>query len=132
MLGIDTNVLVRYLVQDDDIQSPVATELIESKLTAHAPGYVSTIVLVEVCWTLKRAYHVDNVMLCTVLEKLLTTVELSFEHRDECWQAFQAFKFHGGDYADALIGFIHKQAGCHATLTFDKKASKLGAFELLK
>lgn len=51
MIGLDTNVLVRYLAQDDPTQSPRATEIIEQEISKEKPGYISSVVLVETVWT---------------------------------------------------------------------------------
>lgn len=130
MIGLDTNILVRYFAQDDAKQSAIATEILENRLSDHNQGYVSTPVLVETAWTLQRVYKVAKVGLYVILEKLLTTSELSFEYRDEAWKALQLAKDENVDFADALIGSIHKAHGCTVTLTFDHGAAKIDLFEL--
>lgn len=130
MIGLDTNILVRYITQDDVRQAARATQLVENELSGDRPGFVSSVVLVELCWTLKRCYQVDSNMLAAVLEGLFKAVELSFEHRDEAWKALRLMRTRNVDFADALIGFVNEKYGCETTLTFDQKAAKLAAFKL--
>jgi predicted nucleic-acid-binding protein len=56
MTGLDTNILVRYLTQDDSIQSPLATRIVEKRLSAVSPGFLSVVAMVETVWVLDRAY----------------------------------------------------------------------------
>lgn len=128
MLGLDTNILVRYIAQDDPAQARKATRIIEGQLSADHPGFVSTIVLVELCWTLRRAYSLSPAELIAVLERLLHASELVFEHHDEAWKALQAYRTSKADYSDILIGLIHRKHGCESTVTFDQQAAKLDHF----
>lgn len=132
MVGIDTNILVRYFAQDDEQQSKAATHLMEEALSHEQPGFISSPVLVETFWTLKRSYALPRDIIYTILEKLLTAIELSFEYREEAWKALQISRTTNSDFADALIGMIHKHHGCDITLTFDKKAARLDSFKILE
>ena len=129
MIGLDTNILVRYFAQDDKQQSEIATDILENTLSENKPGFISSLVLVETIWTLKRIYKLSTDNLNSILEKLLTTTELSLEYRDEAWKALQLGRSQNIDFVDALIGLIHKSHGCDITLTFDKKASTLEFFK---
>ena len=80
MIGLDTNVLVRYLTQDDPTQSPRATELIERRLTEGNPGFLSIVAIAEIVWVLERAYGLSNVRIAEVIERLLQTVVLVVEY----------------------------------------------------
>lgn len=131
MIGLDTNILLRYLVQDDEKQARLASDLIEGKLSAHEQGFISSVVLVELYWTLERRYKIVRNTLLDTIEKLLTTEELSFEHRDEAWKALQSAKSIKVGFTDALISIVHQKYGCEITLTFDKRASRMGTFSLL-
>lgn len=131
MIGLDTNVLVRYLAQDDPEQSARATELIEGRLSGDEPGFIGCIVLVETVWVLKRSYRVADDKLQAILEQLLTTVELAFDYREEAWRALQLYRNEQVDFADALIALIHQHHGCETTVTFDRKAAAAVPFELL-
>ena len=127
MIGLDTNVLVRYVAQDDSRQSPKATRLIES-LTVDAPGYVSLVSVVELVWVLTGCYASTRDKICEVVETLLRTKEIVVAHADTVWKALRLFKEGKADFADCLIGAKNRRMGCRATATFDMKASKLPGF----
>lgn len=130
MVGLDTNILVRYIAQDDAAQAATATDIIEGQLTSKKPGYICAVVLVEISWVLLRAYKVKPEVLKTVLERLLRTAEFSIEHRDEAWRALRLMDGQGADFADAFLGLINQKQGCEKTLTFDKAAGALALFEV--
>ena len=130
MIGLDTNVLVRYVVQDDPKQSLQATRLIES-LTGDAPGYVSVISVVELVWVLTGCYTSSKNEICEVLETLLRTKEIVVAHADTVWKALRVFKEGKADFADCLIERSAKEAGCSHTATFDRDAAKHGGMRLI-
>ena len=130
MIGLDTNILVRYITQDDKRQAARATKIIESELSGDVPGFISSVVLVELSWTLSRLYNVNYDILNTLLERLLKSKELTFEHREEAWKALHLNRKENYDFADSLIGLINKSNDCDYTLTFDKKAGKLDFFRM--
>ncbi len=121
MIGIDTNVLVRYLVQDDPAQSAKATDLIEQQCSLSSPGRISIIVLCELAWVLIGAYKYDKKLVVKVLEQLITTVEFSIENERVVSKAINNYKIGNADFSDYLIVNSNKQAGCVKTYTFDKK-----------
>ncbi len=123
MIGLDTNVLVRYVAQDDTKQSAKATRLIES-LTAEAPGYVGIVSVVELVWVLTRCYSLSRSEICEVLETLLRTKELVVAHADIVWKALRLFKKSKADVADCLIERFADQAGCICTTTLDQGAAR--------
>ena len=123
MIGLDTNILVRYVAQDDPKQSPKATRLIES-LTADAPGYVSVVSVVELVWVLIGCYASTKGEVCEVLETLLRTKEIVVAHADTVWKALRLFKEGKADFADCLIERSANEAGCSHTTTFDRYAAK--------
>jgi predicted nucleic-acid-binding protein len=129
MIGLDTNVLVRYFAQDDPIQSPRATELIEHRLTAANPGFISTVVIAEIVWVLERAYKLPAVDIATIVERLLQAPTLVIDNESEVFTALAALQ-EGHGFADALIGALGTKAGCSATLTFDRSAARLPGFAL--
>ncbi|HEV2642338.1 MAG TPA: type II toxin-antitoxin system VapC family toxin, partial [Candidatus Elarobacter sp.] len=102
MIGLDTNVLVRYIAQDDAAQSPKASALIES-LTVDEPGYVTQVALVEVVWVLSSLYAADRDQIAKVVEGLLRTKELSVEAAETAWKALRVFTSSKADFADCLI-----------------------------
>ncbi|UII73074.1 type II toxin-antitoxin system VapC family toxin [Pseudomonas sp. HN11] len=123
MIGLDTNVLVRYVTQDDPVQSAKASELIES-LTTASPGFVSMVSIVELVWVLQSCYQSAKSDVVTVLETLLRTRELSVEHGEIIWQALRKFVANKADFADCLIERCAHAAGCKYTATFDLNAIK--------
>jgi predicted nucleic-acid-binding protein len=130
MIGLDTNIIVRYLAQDDPAQSPVATDIMEFRLTPENPGFVSIVVMVETVWVLDRAYGLTQQQIAEALEHMLQADTLVIEDEQEVFAATVALKTGSGSFADALIGALGARAGCARTLTFDKAAVRLPAFEL--
>ncbi len=131
MIGLDTNVLIRYLTQDDAKQAEIATRLIEKKLTADQPGFISHIVLVEVVWVLLDSYGASTQKIQQVIEGLLTTRQFTLQEPQLVAKALRGWLNSGADFSDALICEIAKQNGCKHTFTFDKKAARLQGMELL-
>jgi predicted nucleic-acid-binding protein len=130
MIGLDTNILVRYLAQDDPIQSPLATDIIEVRLTEEDPGFISIVAMIETVWVLDRAYGLADVEIAAALERLLQADTLVIENEQEVFRATMALKEGDGSFAEALIAALGARAGCSRTLTFDKAASRLHGFEL--
>jgi predicted nucleic-acid-binding protein len=131
MIGLDTNVLVRYLAQDDATQSARATRLIEYELNERAPGFIGLVVLVETCWVLKRLYGATSTELRETVRDLLDTRQFVVEQRTVMLRAVTQLGSAAGDLADALIAESAAEAGCARTVTFDKQGARLG-MELLK
>ena len=130
MTGLDTNVLVRYVMQDDARQSPRATRLIES-LSAEEPGFVPVVTLVELTWVLSGSYGLDRAQVAQVLESLLRSKELVVDRAELVAQALKRFISAGADFVDALIERIAADAGCPATMTFDAGAAKSAGMTLV-
>ena len=130
MIGLDTNVLVRYLAQDDPVQSRRATELIERRLTDYNPGFVSVVAMTETVWVLDRVYGLSDEEIVEAVERMLQVDVLIIESEQEVFTATTALAEGLGSFADALIGALGARAGCAATLTFDRKALRLPDFEL--
>lgn len=126
MTGLDTNVLVRYLAQDDPVQSARATRLVERELSEHAPGYVGSIVLVELCWVLKRLYAATPAEVRGTVRDLLDARQLVVEQRTVVGEALARADHGGGDLVDALIAAGAASSGCTRIVTFDKAAAKVG------
>ena len=131
MIGIDTNVLVRYLAQDDPKQSAVATRFIEGRLSAENPGFVSAVTLCEIAWVLAESYGADRKRIRDTVESLLATKQLVIERAELVWKALRAWEGVSADFSDALIGQIAIAHGAEKTATFDRTAAKLPGFELL-
>ena len=131
MIGLDTNVVIRYLVQDDKRQSAAATRFIEKSLTTDAPGYINHITLCEIVWVLQRCYGVTNPQVGEIIEGLLTTKQLYTENVEVIWKALRTFNANKAEFCDALIGQINIHNGCEYTVTFNKKAASLPGFDQL-
>ncbi len=129
MIGLDTNILVRNLAQDDPVQSPKATEIIEGRLTEDNPGFISIVAMVETVWVLDRAYGLDDHEIAAAIELTLQADVLVVENEQEVFTAMIALKEGRGSFADALIAALGARAGCAGTLTFDRKALRLPGFE---
>jgi predicted nucleic-acid-binding protein len=125
MIGLDTNILVRYIAQDDPAQSAKAAALIERRLTAENPGFISLVAMAEIVWVLDRAYGLDDQEIAAVVERILQIDVLVVESEQEVFAAMIALKEGAGSFADALIGALGAKAGCAHTLTFDRKALRL-------
>lgn len=123
MIGLDTNVLVRYVAQDDAKQSPQATRLIES-LSADSPGYISQVAVVELVWVLSGCYASGRDEIAAVLETLLRAKELVIADADTVWKALRLFRQGKADFADCLIERSADAAGCDHTATFDRDAAR--------
>jgi predicted nucleic-acid-binding protein len=131
MTGLDTNVIVRYLTQDDPLQSPLARQFIEDWLTEEDPGFISLVATVETVWVLQSSYGFGDEEIAAAIERLLQADVLVVENEQEVFTAMIALKEGYGSFADALIGALGAKAGCSRTLTFDRKALRLPGFELL-
>ena len=131
MTGLDTNVLVRYVMQDDPRQSPKATRLIES-LSAEEPGFIPVVALVELVWVLSGSYGLDRAQVATVLSTLLRSKELVIDRADLVTQALKRYSANGADFADALIERMSAASGCSSTMTFDAGAVKAAGMTLVR
>lgn len=130
MIGLDTNILVRYLAQDDPSQSAKATEIIERRLTEENPGFLSAVAMVETVWVLDRAYRLGSDEIAAAIERTLQIDVLVVENEQEVFTAMMALKQGKGSFADAIILALGARAGGSYTLTFDQKASRLSGFRL--
>lgn len=131
MIGLDTNVLVRYIVRDDPVQTGIATTFIENHCAAHTPGFIGNIVLVELVWVLDRGYGYDKNSIIAVLKQITATAELKLENTGLVWQAIIDFQAGSAGFADCLLAVINQQFGCEVTYTFDRNAAKNAGFKLL-
>lgn len=132
MKGLDTNVLVRYLVQDEPRQAALATRTIEKQCTPDSPGFVGQIVLCELVWVLESNYQQARTQIATIIEQLLQVSQLDVMDPDVAWRALGDYKNSNADFSDHLVARSNEAHGCESTLTFDKKASRHAAFQLLK
>jgi predicted nucleic-acid-binding protein len=129
--GLDTNVLVRYLVRDDPKQTARATQLIEEGADRGDHFFVADIVLCELVWVLDRAYGYTLAEIVPALEGLLQTRSFRFADKDLLWQSLGDYRAGKGGFADYLIGRLGERAGCEKTLSFDKTLAADRRYEVL-
>ena len=122
MIGLDTNVLVRYIAQDDKAQSARATALIEKECSVATPGYVGLVVLAEVVWVSESCYGAARIDVAEIVRRILSIRQLVVQDAEIAWKALRAFETSRADFADCLIERTAFTAGCQRTMTFDKKA----------
>ncbi len=130
MIGLDTNVLVRYLVRDDEKQAEAARALLES-LTAERPGFVCREVIVELVWVLERAYGFSSVRISKVLLELAATEGLVMEEAGAVARAAVRYRASGLGFSDLMILAAAERSGAHPLYTFDKKAARTDGVKLL-
>lgn len=128
MLGLDTNVLVRFLVQDDEAQFEKARRLIKREAGAGKSIFISLPVLLETEWVLRSRYSLNKTEIIGVISGLLDSTEVEFEDEPGVEQALFIWKDCSADFADCLIGAHNRRLGCRATATFDARAVKLPGF----
>lgn len=131
MIGIDTNVLVRFFVQDDAGQAARAAEFLKSECTPENPGWINRIVLCELVWVLEGTYNSSREEIAAVLEALAQTAEVRIEDLARVWSALRAYRDHNADFADALISETNLAHGCESTVTLDRKATGLAGMRPL-
>ena len=134
MIGIDTNVLVRYLTQDDAAQAARATRFMEAELGPAQQGFISVVVLVELCWVLQSLYRVTTLELLDLIDDLLRSRYLQLEHRAAVQAAALALRQNpkaSAGLADVLITHIGQALGCSHTVSFDKGAARWAGMTLL-
>lgn len=132
MIGLDTNVLARYLVRDEPRQTRAATRFIEASCTVEAPGFVSLVVLCELVWVLERGYRYSRAQVAGLLRGLLQADDLAVERSELAWQALNAFEEGSADFADYVIGLTAHEAQAETTVTFDRRAGSSPLFRLLE
>jgi predicted nucleic-acid-binding protein len=112
MIGLDTNILIRYLAQDDPVQSPKAREILERRLTEKDPGFVSVVAMVETVWVLDRAYGLSSRKIAAAVERMLQADVLVVENEQEVFTAMVALKRGETSFAGALIGAMRPSRLC--------------------
>ena len=131
MIGLDTNVLARYLTQDDPAQSRRASAVIADATRRGDRCVIDVIVLCELVWVLREAYGFDRGTVVTTLEKILDTGEFVIEDRDLARRTLADYRRGPGDFSDYLIGWRNRQAGCSETATFDRGLRRSELFRLV-
>jgi predicted nucleic-acid-binding protein len=132
MIGIDTNILVRFFIQDDPRQTAIATRVLSSHCTEENPGWINRVVLCELVWVLETAYQCTRTEIATTLRVLMQTAEVKVENPDLTWQALRAYEHSKADFADTLILATNQSSGCEYTMTLDRAAAKLPGGKLAR
>jgi predicted nucleic-acid-binding protein len=125
MIGLDTNIVVRYLTHDDPTQTAAAMEVM-NLLSSDSPGFLSLIVIVELIWVLESLYRFRKNEIEQVMETLLRSKELVLERAEIVSQALRIFRGSRADFADCLVARCAHAAECQYTLTFDQNAIGAG------
>jgi len=131
MIGLDANIIVRYLTHDDAAQAAAAVRVIDS-LSQDSPGFLSMIVIAELVWVLEVSYRFKKNEIEQVLDTLLRSKELVIERTEMVAQALRKFSASPADFADCLIERCGHAAECQYTVTFDQKAAGAAGMKLLR
>jgi len=131
MIGLDTNVLVRYLTQDDTAQARRAGAAIAEHTAAGERCYLGPIVLCELTWVLREAYGQTRASLITTLDLILATRQFEIGHKDAVRDAVEAFRAGRADFADYLLGAMSRRDGCEETVTFDRRLRDTAGFRVI-
>ena len=131
MIGLDTNVILRYLLQDDPDQARRVNRIVERQLSEENPGFISLVTMLEIVWVLRSLLKRSASEIASHLEGLLAADSLEIQNEQQVFEAVFAIKRGTGEFEDALIGAVNVWAGCSHTLTFDRRARRLPHFQLV-
>jgi predicted nucleic-acid-binding protein len=131
MKGLDTNVLVRYLTQDDPKQAAIATKVIEEAAAREEKMLVHPIVFCELIWVLETAYGFPKADILKILERILRTAQFEFSEKDLLWLALAVYRSSKGDFSDYYLGRANEKAGAGVTLSFDRSLKGDARFQIL-
>lgn len=131
MIALDTNLLVRFLVNDDEVQGRAARELVAG-LSMHNPGFICREVSLEVAWVLDRAYGFPQQEIAQTFENLIASAELEFEAAQDVARSANNLREGGSSFADQMIAAAARRRGASEVLTFDRKAARnIDGFRLI-
>lgn len=130
MIGLDTNILVRYLTQDDAKQAQLVNVFMQ-KHSKTEIMFINNVVICELIWVLERGYKYEKAQIIDIIKVILSIETFSFEQSDVLWMTLDVFEKSNIDFSDALVGELNKLHACVTTYTFDIKASKISSFSLL-
>lgn len=130
MIGLDTNVILRYLLQGDPVQSRSANRIIDRQLTEQDPGFISLVTVLEIVWVLRSLLKQSPAQIAAQIERLLAADTIQIQNEQQVFEAAYALKRSTGEFEDALIGALGAWAGCAATLSFDRKTARLPHFRV--
>ena len=128
MIGLDTNILARYLIDDDPRWSPLVARFFDESLSPQKRGYINPITLAELVWVLRRRPEYSRAMLATVIEGLLASERLVVGEAEAVRRALASFKVGSAGFADYLIAELNEAAGASPTVTLDRQAAKTFPF----
>jgi predicted nucleic-acid-binding protein len=131
MKGVDTNILVRFLVGDDEIQSKKVYELFKKIESKNDTLFVPLLVVLELIWVFESAYEISREEIIESISDMLLMPILKFEHQSAIQQFTHFAQSNNYDLSDLLIAYSAKEQGCASIFTFDKKASKSDLFEIM-
>ncbi len=131
MIGLDTNVLVRYLTEDDPPQAKRANALISGAVTRREQCVIGPVVLCELVWVLRDAYETSKADVVTTLDRIMATRQFAILDKDRVREALEAYRTGRADFADYLLGTINRHAGCTETATFDRRLKGADGFLVL-
>jgi predicted nucleic-acid-binding protein len=128
MIALDTNMIVRLLVEDDAAQLRRTVHFVETHCSVENPGFINRVTLCETVWVLKTGYGYNRAEIAAVIDRIVETAHFTVEDREQVHAALDAFKNGAIDFADAFVAAVNRAKGCEATATFDKKAARLDGF----
>ena len=131
MTGLDTNILVRYLTQDDAAQARRANTIVAESTGRGERCFIGSVVLCELTWVLREAYGHTKAELVKALELILATRQFEIGEKDLVRDALAAYREGRADFADYLIGASHRHAGCEETVTFDRRLQAADGFRVV-
>lgn len=131
MIGLDTNVLVRYLTKDDPAQARSATQEIDQGAAREEMFFIAPVVLCELVWVLRSAYGLSRAEIGLTLDRILRTKQFEFTEKGLLWEALADYKSGKGDFSDDIIGRLGRNAGCIHTITFDTRLKSSPFFRVL-
>jgi predicted nucleic-acid-binding protein len=131
VIGLDTNVLVRYIVRDEAQQTAAATRLLESRCKIDEPGLVTLVVLCELVWVLDRGYGYKRGAIAGVLRRILSAGDLQVEHAELAWRALNLYEQEKADFADYVIGLGNREMKGEVTYTFDRRTAGNALFKVM-
>jgi predicted nucleic-acid-binding protein len=131
MIGLDTNVILRYLLQDDLEQTRHANQIVDQELSEQCPGFISLVTVLEIVWVLRSLLKQNPSQIASHIENLLIADSLEVQNEQQVFDAVSALKSGTGEFEDALIGALNAWAGCSHTVTFDRKAARLSGFRAI-
>jgi predicted nucleic-acid-binding protein len=131
MRAADTNVLVRYIANDDTKQADTVARLFRECDATREPIFITLVVLCELIWVLDRAFGLTKAELLEVLDRLFQTPFFRFEHESVVRRCLDQYRRGKANFADYIIGEISREAGCRDTVSFDQALKGVPGFTIL-